>query len=144
MKENNVDIDDIDFAVDLWIKNQISTIPVEQRKLITSHDAFQYYSQAYGLEIPGTLIGISTEEQPSAQTVKNLVEIIKNTGVKAIFAETTINPTLINTVAEEAGVTLAEGELYSDSLGVKGSEADTYIKMLTVNTNTIVSALTQN
>lgn len=129
--------------LDLWIKNQIATIPVEQRKLITSHDAFQYYSQAYGLEIPGTLIGISTEEQPSAQTVKNLVEIIKNTGVKAIFAETTINPTLINTVAQEAGVTLAEGKLYSDSLGVKGSEADTYIKMLTVNTNSIVSALTK-
>lgn len=129
--------------LDLWIKNQISTIPVEQRQLITSHDAFQYYSKAYGLEIPGTLIGISTEEQPSAQTVKNLVEIIKKTGVKAIFAETTINPTLINTVAQEADVSLAEGKLYSDSLGVKGSEADSYLKMLTVNTNSIVSALSK-
>ncbi|BAQ65670.1 metal ABC transporter solute-binding protein, Zn/Mn family [Geminocystis sp. NIES-3709] len=129
--------------LDSWIKTQIATIPPNQRKLITSHDAFQYYSNAYGLEIPGTLIGISTEEQPSAQTIKNLVEIIKNTGVKAIFAETTINPTLINTVAQEAGVKLAEGKLYSDSIGVKGSEADTYIKMLKVNTNTIVTALTK-
>lgn len=127
--------------LDSWIKTQIATIPVNQRQLITSHDAFQYYASAYGLEIPGTLIGISTEEQPSAQTVKNLVEIIRNTGVKAIFAETTINPTLINTVAEEAGVSIAEGKLYSDSLGVKGGEADTYIKMLTTNTNSIVSAL---
>ncbi|MGI0481507.1 metal ABC transporter solute-binding protein, Zn/Mn family [Geminocystis sp. CENA526] len=127
--------------LDSWIKNQIATIPVNQRQLITSHDAFQYYASAYGLEIPGTLIGISTEEQPSAQTVKNLVEIIRNTGVKAIFAETTINPTLINTVAQEAGVNIAEGKLYSDSLGVKGGEADTYIKMLTTNTNSIVTAL---
>jgi manganese/iron transport system substrate-binding protein len=130
--------------LDSWIKTQIATIPPNQRKLITSHDAFQYYSNAYGLEIPGTLIGISTEEQPSAQTIKNLVEIIKNTGVKAIFAETTINPTLIKTVAREAGVKVAEGKLYSDSIGIKGGEADTYIKILKVNTQTIVDALTSN
>lgn len=129
--------------LDSWIKTQITTIPANQRKLITSHDAFQYYSNAYGLEIAGTLIGISTEEQPSAQTIKNLVEIIKSTGVKAIFAETTINPTLIETVAEEAGVKVAEGKLYSDSIGVKGSEADTYVKMLKINTQTIVDALTK-
>lgn len=128
-------------SLDSWIKSQIATIPANQRKLITSHDAFQYYGKAYGLEIPGTLIGISTEEQPSAQTIKNLVDIIKNSDVKAIFAETTINPTLINTVAQEAGVSLAEGKLYSDSIGTKGSEADSYIKMLRVNTETIVSAL---
>lgn len=129
--------------LDSWIKTQIATIPPNQRKLITSHDAFQYYSNAYGLEIAGTLIGISTEEQPSAQTIKNLVEIIKSTGVRAIFAETTINPTLIETVAEEAGVKVAEGKLYSDSIGVKGSEADTYVKMLKINTQTIVDALTK-
>lgn len=131
-------------ALDLWIKTQIATIPPNDRKLITSHDAFQYYSKAYGLEIPGTLIGISTEEQPSAQTIKNLVEIIKNSGVKAIFAETTINPTLIKTVAQEAGVKVAKDKLYSDSIGVKGSEADSYVKMLKVNTQTIVDALTSD
>ena len=127
-----------------WIQQQIETIPPQQRKLISSHDAFQYYAHAYGLEIPGTLIGISTEEQPSAQTLKKLVDTIKATGVKAIFAETTINPNLIKTVASEAGVTLASEKLYSDSLGVPGSEGDTYIKMLRVNTNTIVSALGVN
>lgn len=128
-------------ALDEWIKQQIATIPPSQRKLITSHDAFQYYTKAYGLEIPGTLIGISTEEQPSAQTLKNLIETIKATGVKAIFAETTINPTLIKTVAEEAGVKLASDKLYSDSIGAKGSNGDTYIKMLKTNTKTIVKAL---
>lgn len=125
----------------LWIQEQIDTIPPSQRQLITTHDAFQYYGFAYGLEIPGTLIGISTEEQPSAQTVRDLVETINSTGVKSIFAETTINPTLIETVAQEAGVRVAPSKLYADSLGVKGSESGTYIGMMRANTETIVNAL---
>lgn len=127
--------------LDQWIAEQIQTIPENQRQLVTTHDAFQYYANAYGLEIIGTLIGISTEEQPSAQTVKNLAESIKQANVPVIFAETTISPVLINTVAEEAGVKLAERELYSDSIGVSGSEADSYVKMLIFNTQTIVEAL---
>lgn len=128
-------------ATDKWIREQINRIPPEQRQLITSHDAFQYYANAYGLKITGTLIGISTEEQPSAQTVKELVDTIKSTGVKAIFAETTINPTLIETVAQEARVKLASQKLYSDSIGVPGSEGDSYLKMLRANTKVIVDAL---
>jgi manganese/iron transport system substrate-binding protein len=127
-----------------WIAKQIQTIPATKRKLVTTHDAFQYYARAYGLEVVGTLIGISTEEQPSAQTVKNLAEEIKKSGVPAIFAETTINPNLIKTVAEEAGVKIAPKALYSDSIGSSGSEADSYIKMLVANTNTIVRALSDS
>ncbi len=127
--------------VDEWIGEQIATIPPERRRLVTTHDAFQYYANAYGLTVTGTLIGISTEEQPSAKTVRDLAEEIKRTGVPAIFAETTINPQLIKTVAEEAGVKLAPRELYSDSIGAPGSEGDSYIKMLVANTRTIVEAL---
>lgn len=127
--------------VDRWIQQQIATIPPNQRKLVTTHDAFQYYANAYGLEVIGTLIGISTEEQPSAKTVKDLATSIQKAGVPAIFAETTINPKLITTVADESGVKLAPEQLYSDSIGVRGSEADTYIKMLVKNTKTIVEAL---
>ena len=127
--------------LDIWVKEQIASIPANQRYLITSHDAFQYYAKAYGLQIPGTLIGISTEEKPSAKTVKELVEIIKQTGIKTIFAETTINPTLLKTVAQEAQVKVADKKLYADSLSSKGKEADTYIKMLRVNTQTIVREL---
>jgi manganese/iron transport system substrate-binding protein len=124
-----------------WVGEQIATIPPNQRQLITTHDAFQYYAQTYGLEVPGTLIGISTEEQPSAQTVQRLVESVKAARVPAIFAETTINPRLIATVAEEAGVQLAEQELYSDSLGAAGSEAETYVEMMVFNTQSIVENL---
>lgn len=127
--------------LDRWIKQQVQTIPAERRKLITTHDAFQYYGNAYGLAIAGTLIGISTEEQPSAQTVQRLVESIKATRVPAIFAETTINPALITTVAQEAGVKLAPQQLYSDSIGAPGSNGETYIKMMVANTTAIVNAL---
>ncbi|WP_420911671.1 metal ABC transporter solute-binding protein, Zn/Mn family [Rippkaea orientalis] len=127
--------------LDSWIIEQIKTIPEAQRKLVTTHDAFQYYAKAYGLQVIGTLIGISTEEQPSAQTVKNLTEEIKKSKVTSIFAETTINPALITTVAQEAGVKLAPNPLYADSIGAPESEGDSYVKMLRANTKTIVEAL---
>ncbi|WP_416670449.1 metal ABC transporter solute-binding protein, Zn/Mn family [Egbenema bharatensis] len=124
-----------------WIQQQTDTIPPDQRLLVTTHDAFQYYANAYGLTVAGTLIGISTEEQPSAQTVQQLVETIRGFNVPAIFAETTINPQLITTVAEEAGVELAPQELYSDSIGAPGSDGDTYIRMMEANTRAIVENL---
>lgn len=127
--------------LDRWITAAIKTIPPSQRQLVTTHDAFQYYAHAYGLKVVGTLIGISTEEQPSAQTVKNLADAIKNLQVPAIFAETTINPALITTVAEEAGVKLAPQQLYSDSIGAVGTGGDSYVKMLKENTRSIVESL---
>ena len=127
--------------LDSWVQTQIDTVPPERRRLITTHDAFQYYTTAYGLDVTGTLIGISTEEQPSAQTVQQLVEAVQAAGVPTIFAETTINPRLIQTVAEEAGVQLAPRELYSDSIGAPGSEGDSYLKMIASNTEVIVENL---
>lgn len=127
--------------LDQWIRQQIQTIPAQQRQLVTTHDAFQYYARAYDLKVPGTLIGISTEEQPSAQTVRQLVEAIRSTGTPAIFAETTINPTLIQTVAQTARVQLAPQRLYSDSIGPAGSESDSYVKMMVVNTTAIAQNL---
>jgi manganese/iron transport system substrate-binding protein len=73
--------------------------------------------------------------------VQKLVESVKAAGVPAIFAETTINPQLIRTVAEEAGVKLAAQQLYSDSIGAAGSEGDSYVKMMSANTRAIVEAL---
>ena len=128
-------------ALHSWIEAQTATIPASQRQLVTSHDAFQYYANAYGLTVAGTLIGLSTEEQPSARTVQQLVESIRTLGVPAIFAETTINPQLITTVAAEAGVILAPTKLYSDSVGAAGSDGDSYLTMMAANTRTIVENL---
>jgi manganese/iron transport system substrate-binding protein len=124
-----------------WIGAQTATIPSHQRLLVTTHDAFQYYASAYGLTVVGTLIGLSTEEQPSARTVQQLVEAIRSLGVPTIFAETTINPRLIATVAAEAGVSLADTELYSDSIGAPGSDGDSYINMMVSNTRVITENL---
>jgi manganese/iron transport system substrate-binding protein len=130
--------------LDTWIAEQIATIPPENRRLVTTHDAFQYYARAYSLDVIGTLIGISTEEQPSAQTVQRLVESVRATGVPTIFAETTINPALIQTVAEEAEVELSPQQLYSDSIGAPGGDGDSYVKMMVSNTRAIVEALGGN
>ena len=127
--------------IDIWIKAQIATIPEASRKLVTTHDALGYYAQAYGIPVEGALNGISTEEQPTPTRVKGLVEVIKTSKVPTIFAEVSINPKLITTVAKESNVKVSERELYADGLGAKGSEAETYTGMLIANTRTIVEGL---
>ena len=127
--------------IDTWIKAQIATIPEGSRKLITTHDALGYYAQAYGIEVEGALSGISTDEQPTAARVKELVDRIKSSQVPTIFAESSINPKLISAVAKEANVKVSERSLYADGLSAKGSEAETYTGMLIANTRTIVEGL---
>ncbi len=127
--------------IDSWIKLQIATIPLKQRKLVTTHDAFGYYSKAYGIPIEGALGGISTEEAPTPARVGALAIYIKKQGVPTIFAETTINPKLIEAVAKEAKVKVSDRELFADGLGENGTEGETYQGMLIANTRTIVEGL---
>ncbi len=124
-----------------WIKQQIATIPEAQRQLVTTHDALGYYSDAYGIPVVGALQGISTDEQPTAGRVAALVRTIRETKVPMVFAETTINPRLIEAVAKEANVQISDRELFADGLGEPGTEGDTYPKMLVANTETIVEGL---
>ncbi|WP_017292964.1 metal ABC transporter solute-binding protein, Zn/Mn family [Geminocystis herdmanii] len=127
--------------IDQWIGVQIATIPPEKRKLVTTHDALGYYVTAYGIDFQGALSGLSTEESPSANTVANLVKDIKKTQVPTIFAESSVNPKLIETVAKEANVQVSTQELYADGLGEKGTEGESYQKMLISNTKAIVEGL---
>jgi manganese/iron transport system substrate-binding protein len=127
--------------IDNWIKASIATIPASQRKLVTTHDAMGYYSDAYGLTIEGALQGLSTETQPTPTRMKDLVDQIKTTQVPAIFAEVSGNNNLIRTIAQDAKVKLAEPELITDGLGAPGSNAETYETMLVQNTRTIVTNL---
>lgn len=124
-----------------WIKSQIATIPETNRKLVTTHDAMGYYAAAYGIPVEGALQGISTEEKPTANRVKELVGEVKTARVPTLFVEVVVNPKLIETVAKEANVKISDQELYSDSLGEAGSEGDTYPKMLIANTKAIVEGL---
>ena len=127
--------------IDGWIKSQIATIPPAARKLVTTHDALGYYSKAYNIPIEGALEGINTEAKPTAARVKTLVNTVTSAKVPTIFAEVSINPQLIQTVAREANVKVSEQELYTDGLGEPGSNGETYQKMLTANTQAIVEGL---
>jgi len=127
-------------ALHAWIQQQVAQIPPHRRKLVTTHDAFRYFGQRYGLRVVGTIWGISTEDEPSAQEIARLVDRIRAEGVPAVFVETTINPKLMERVAREAGVRIGQ-PLYGDSLGPPGSDADTYVKMMRHNVRAIVEAL---
>jgi manganese/iron transport system substrate-binding protein len=127
--------------LDTWMRQQFQTIPPKNRKLVTTHAALGYLAQAYGLQLIGALQGISTQEQPSASRLAALTQEIRQAQVPTIFAEVSINPQLIRTVAQEAGVKIAEKPLFTDGLGPPGSDGDTVQKMLISNTCTIVNGL---
>ncbi len=124
----------------LWVLQQIETIPPENRKLVTSHDAFRYLCERYGLECLGSIWGITTDEEPSAEKIARLVDDLQRTRVPAVFVETSVNPKFLMQIALDTGVKLG-GTLYSDSLGPPGSTGDTYIKMIVHNVKTITEAL---
>jgi len=127
--------------LDEWISTQVSALPTERRKLVTTHDTFAYFAQRYGFEVLGTILPTSTEgASPSAQTLAALVEAVKAAGVPALFAENVGSSGLLNQVAGEAGVKLV-ASLFTDALGPAGSGGETYIDMMRSNVTTIVAAL---
>lgn len=128
--------------LDAELAERIATIPPQRRKLVTSHDAYRYFCQQYGLEVVGTVVGVTTEEEPSAQAVGRLVDQVRAEGVRAVFVETTVNPDLAQRVARDAGVEVGD-PLYGDSVGEPGSGADDYMGMMRANVESIVAGLTR-
>ncbi len=130
--------------LDAWVVQQVQTVPAARRKLVTNHDTLGYFAKRYGFEILGTLLPTSTEgASPSAQQMAHLVEALKAAGAPAVFAENVSSNALLNQVATEAGVKVT-ASLYTDALGLPGSEGDTYMKMVRYNVTTIVNALGSN
>ncbi len=125
--------------LDAYISKRILEIPEEKRLIVTSHDAFSYYGKRYGLDVQG-IIGISTESEAQTSDIVRISNSIKSSGVPAIFVESTINPKLIKQIATDNGVAIG-GSLYADSIGEKGSNGSTYLKMMKSNTDVIVDAL---
>ncbi|MEP7190714.1 MAG: metal ABC transporter substrate-binding protein [Roseiflexaceae bacterium] len=121
------------------LKQQAATIPPEQRKMVTNHDAFPYFAQEYGFTIVGNILG-NPESEPSAGELATLIGAIKAQHVKAIFSESQFNPKLANTIADEAGVTIVSN-LYTDTLGDSASGVTTYVDMLRYNMQEVVEAL---
>ena len=118
-------------------------MPVGKRKIVTSHDAYNYFARAYGFEVKG-LQGISTETKPGLQNIKSAAKYITDNNIPVIFAETSVPRDAIEKVAQLAGCEICERELYSDALGEPGSPAASYIGMFRYNLETIIGALGDN
>jgi len=119
-------------------------VPVDQRKLVTNHDAFGYYVDRYQLDFVGSVIpSMDTSAELSARQLQNLVAKIKATGTRAIFTESSLPPKTAEAIAQQAGVQVVGGEnaLYGDSLGAPGTPQGTYLGAEQHNTETLVAAL---
>ena len=130
-------------TLDRWARRELETVPREQRVLVTSHDAFHYFCQAYGYRAAAPT-GWSTGDEMGAGATnerrQRVVDSIRAYGVKAIFVESSVNPKLLRSIARDAGVIIG-GELYSDSMGPAGSAGETYLGMFRENVMTIVEGL---
>jgi ABC-type Zn uptake system ZnuABC Zn-binding protein ZnuA len=129
--------------LDEWIRTNIDAVSVEQRLLVSNHDAFGYFTEAYGITYVGSIIpSFDDNAEPSAAAIDELVAAIAATGVKAVFSEASISPKAADTISSEAGVTVYSGEdaLYSDSLGGKGSDGATYISSQLHNVSLILES----
>lgn len=127
--------------LDQYILSAINTIPKQKRILVTSHDAFAYYGKRYGLEL-NALKGISTEAEIQMSDMVRVKNRIRDSGVPAIFVESTIDPKVIQQIATDNNIEVG-GELFADSVGEKDSEGPTYTSMLKHNTDVIVNALSK-
>jgi zinc/manganese transport system substrate-binding protein/manganese/iron transport system substrate-binding protein len=125
-------------AMDAANLARIETIPAENRKLVTFHDAFPYFAAHYGFELVGVIVE-NVGQEPTASELAALVETVKAVGVKAVFSEAQFSPDLARTLADEAGVTDVVTTLYNDTVGPP--PADTYLKMMEWNVDEIVKAL---
>ncbi len=130
--------------LDAWVKQQIQTIPDSQRMLITAHDAFGYFGKAYGMEVRG-LQGISTATEFGLHDIKLLKEVIIQRHIKAVFVESSVPKKFLQSLVAGLNASGQDleigGELYSDAMGLSGTQEGTYIGMVKHNVNTIVRAL---
>ena len=134
--------DDLD-GVDAEVREILAAVPNGSRVLITDHAAFGYFADAYGFEIPGVVVpGGSTLAEPSSAELAALAAVIRESGVRAIFANTADSTDLVAALATEVG-RVEVVELYVGSLGPDGSGAEDYAGMMRTNAGLVAQALTE-
>ncbi|MDP6251619.1 MAG: zinc ABC transporter substrate-binding protein [Verrucomicrobiota bacterium] len=135
-------------AMKTWALKRVAAVPRKQRILVTSHDAFNYFGQAFGFQVVA-LQGLSTVTEAGLADIAKTVDFIKEKKIKAIFVESSVNPAAIERVSKDAGVRIG-GELFSDACGKVGDiheahgekyDVGTFVGMLKHNINTVVDAL---
>lgn len=125
-----------------WARAEIGRLPTEKRKVITTHDAFAYFSKAYGVEFLSPA-GIGTASDPSAETLARLVDQMRRENIRALFMENMGNPRMMETIARETGIEDG-GTLYSDALSAPGGPAPTYVAMFRHNVPVLIEAMQKN
>lgn len=122
------------------IRGELAAVPPEERKLVTTHDAFGYFAEAYDVDVVGTVLpSVSTETEASGRQVRELVDTIRNEDVEVIFTEEGVDPKLERQIAREAGVEVNTG-LYADVLGPPGSGAETFVDAELANARVMLAA----
>jgi len=133
--------------LDTYVRGVISTIPERQRVLLTAHDAFNYFGRAYGIEVRG-IQGLSTESEAGVRDINDLVTMMVERDIAAVFVETSVADKNVRALVEGArsrGHTVeVGGELFSDAMGAPGTYHGTYIGMIDHNATTISRALGGN
>ncbi|HEY4280989.1 MAG TPA: metal ABC transporter substrate-binding protein [Conexibacter sp.] len=129
-------------AMDAGVKRCFAQVPESERKLVTDHDAFNYFAKHFGIHVIGAVIpSQTTTAQASAGELARLAQTIKSEGVRAIFPETSVNSKLEKSIASETGAS-ADYTLYGDTLGPQGSTGETYTKMEVANADQMVRGFT--
>lgn len=121
------------------LRKRLDKLPREQRRVVTSHDAFGYFGDAYGVDFLSAQ-GMSTDSEASASAVARLIEQLRQQRVRAIFVENISDPRLIERIAREGGVRVG-GRLYSDALSGPSGPAATFLQLFAHNADAICTAL---
>ncbi len=126
-------------ALDQDIKAAIALIPPQRRKVITSHDAFAYFGQAYGIQFISAT-GVASQAEPSAKDVAAIIDRVRQEQIAAVFIENVSSAKLVSQIARETGAAVG-GTLYSDALAQPGQPASTYLGMMRWNADQLIAAL---
>ena len=126
-------------ALDTWDKAQFAAIPADKRKAITSHDAFGYLAAQYQIKFLAPQ-GVSTDAEPSAREVAQLIRQIQRERIKAVFVENMSNPKLLAQLGKDAGVTVGPA-LFVDALSAAGGRADSYLKLMRHNVTQLAAGM---
>ena len=140
-KKNFIAYDKILESMDKSTKEKFADIPKKNRKVITSHDAFLYFGRAYGSDFRSP-VGVTTESEPSAGELAELITEMRKDNIKALFAENITDPRLIKQLAKEVNAQIG-GTLYSDALSDNSEPANTYINMFKYNVNELATILSK-
>ena len=128
--------------LDRWAMRQFAQFPPAKRKVITSHDAFEYFGAHYQVRFLAPQ-GVSTDSEPSAKEVANLIRQIRKEKIRAVFIENMSSPKLLQQIGKEAGVTLG-GKLYADALSQADGPAPTYLKLMRYNIEQLLAQMKLN